>query len=311
VIDGPTLAVRLAVYASLTLLFGLPMFALYAWTTEGRRAGRVVSQLRFLLVALSLIALIASAVWLVLVAANMAGLPVGAIDRATVQMVVTETPMGAAWQGRMTALVAALVLSAAGRRSPPVALLVAVTTAAAVALGTLAWTGHGAAGGWLQLTADIVHLLAAGTWIGALASFVLLLVRPLAGMSRDEITATHGALRRFSVTGTIVVALLVATGLVNSLMLVGPANLPRLAETSYGQLLIVKLCLFAVMLILAASNRFRLTPALGEERGKGDTQQAVVALRRSVSLEFAAGALVLAVVSALGLLTPPMSMAGS
>src|SRR3546814_1764463 len=40
------------------------------------------------------------------------------------------------------------------------------------------WSGHGAAGegnaGWVQLAADLVHLLAAGAWLSAIAAFFTL-----------------------------------------------------------------------------------------------------------------------------------------
>ena len=57
-----------------------------------------------------------------------------------------------------------------------------VTIAAGLALSALAWTGHGAAGegaiGWAHLLADILHLIAAGAWVGALIGLMLLVVRP-------------------------------------------------------------------------------------------------------------------------------------
>lgn len=86
---------------------------------------------------------------------------------------------------------------------------------------------------------------------------------------------------------------------------VGPANLAALPTTLYGQLLIAKLVLFAGILGLAASNRFRLTPALEASLDNGDHATAVAALRRSLALESAIAITILAAVAWLGLLAPP------
>ena len=47
--------------------------------------------------------------YLVVVCAAMAGMPLMDVDRATVRMVVTQTPFGAAWQLRLVALEVAFV----------------------------------------------------------------------------------------------------------------------------------------------------------------------------------------------------------
>src|SRR3546814_20881518 len=54
-----------------------------------------------------------------------------------------------------------------------------MTVFGAIALATLAWTGHGAIDEgnrrYMHFASDIFHLLAAGGWMGALAAFALLL----------------------------------------------------------------------------------------------------------------------------------------
>ena len=92
----------------------------------------------------------------------------------------------------------------------------------------------------------------------------------------------------------------------DSWFLVGWEGLPRLAATAWGGLLLAKLPLFAVMLGLAAANRFRHTPALGVSLA-ADPEPALRALRRAVGLETAVAFGVLAVVAALGQLPPPIA----
>ncbi len=311
--DGLIIGIRLILYADLMLLFGLPMFALYGLTEAGRQAN-FLPALRSLLIGLEIGALLASVAWLVVVSASMIGAPVSAVDRATIQLVVTGTPIGAAWQVRMAALAVAVVLTTMLRSWTGVPALLAVSLIAGVAMATLAWTGHGASGegvaGWVQLVGDVVHLLAAAVWVGALAAFSLMLFRPRAAMSAAHIEVAVRALQRFAVVGSIVVSLLVATGLINSLMLIGMANLPTLPWTVYGQLLITKLVLFLGMLLLATSNRFHLTPNLAGAGTEEGTREAITSLRRSVVFEVSAGFIILALVAWLGTLAPPMAAGG-
>jgi putative copper resistance protein D len=101
------------------------------------------------------------------------------------------------------------------------------------------------------------------------------------------------------------VAILVASGLINSWFLVGPERLPGLVTTPYGQLLLLKLGLFVGMLGLAASNRFRLTPALAASLDSDAGQErALAALRRSLILESSLAFAVLGLVAWFGMLAP-------
>jgi copper resistance protein D len=109
---------------------------------------------------------------------------------------------------------------------------------------------------------------------------------------------------RFSGMGYVAVAVLVASGLVNGWYLVG--SLAALLGTSYGQLLLVKLCLFAGMVGLALTNRFWLVPSLGRDC-EGVRRHALTRLRRHVVAEETLGLLVILIVSALGTMEPGVS----
>jgi putative copper export protein len=75
--------------------------------------------------------------------------------------------------------------------------------ASAVALATLAWTGHGAmdegAKGWAHLLADILHLLAAGAWSGRCLALSCLWLALPAGR-RAHLTLTHRVLHGFGLS---------------------------------------------------------------------------------------------------------------
>jgi copper resistance protein D len=187
--------------------------------------------LRPWLVASGALGLLFSAASVVMMASSMAGTPVWPVDHEAVTALLTGSAIGAAWKLRMVMLVLATVAAmfAAGRT----VWLSAVALCSAVALATLAWTGHGAmdeaAMGWAHLIADILHLLASGVWVGALLGLVLLVSRPAARVDAAHLGLTHRALHGFGVVGTIVVGTIVLTGLVNGWMLVGVGNLAILA----------------------------------------------------------------------------------
>ena len=104
----------------------------------------------------------------------------------------------------------------------------------------------------------------------------------------DEAGSAGAAARRFSEVGVVSVACLIATGLVNSWYLVG--GVPGLLGTSYGRLLLLKLCLFAAMLAVATANRRRWTPMLTAERDAtdaNDAQRGFRRLKRNAGLEAA------------------------
>ncbi len=310
-IDTLTIGIRFALYANLMLLFGLPLFGLYALKGAERLHSNVLP-LRALAIWLSATAIALSLLSIFAMTAAMAGVALLEVDRASVSMMIAETPMGQAWAVRMAALFGTLSIAIAMSRLKTPTLLVLVSLGSATALASLAWTGHGAASegvaGTRHLIADIVHLLAAGAWIGALAALGALLFRPAHSRSNDHIRLTHRALEGFSTIGTVIVALIVVSGLLNSWILVGPEHLLSMSSTLYGQLLIAKLALFVVMLALAAANRFRLTPAFDQAIKNGGTFVSIRQLRRSLIFEASAALLILGLVAWLGTLEPPMSM---
>lgn len=292
----PVAFVRWGLYLSTGGAFGVGMFALLHPSAAVRLPWRKAAA------ALAAIALALSVAGLWLLAASMSGQPLAATGLADVEIVAGLPGVGVAWWARMASLAFLLgTLWLSSARTSGTRVL--ATSFAAVALGSLAWGGHAALGegaaGLVHLVADVAHLLAAGAWLGAIAALLWLAAAVSPG-DGPGVAAAHDALANFALTGTVLVATLVATGLVNSWFLVGPAGVASLTDGAYGRLLIVKLLLFGAMLALAATNRWRLTTAL--ER---DGQAALGAVRRSLALELAAGVAVFGVVAWLGLMSPP------
>ncbi len=280
------IAIRLGLYLSLMLLLGLAAFPLYALRDSERPEGKILT-LRKTLIFWSGAAIILSVLGFLALMAAMMGTSIADIDWAMCRTILFETPIGNAWLVRIAALVAALVAALAIDRSVK-RRLITVATASAIALSTLVWTGHAGASegtlGSLHKASDILHMLAAAIWLGGIAAFLRILQAPDDGIWGDRLTVAHRSLDSFSRVGTICVAVIVITGMINGQILVGLSNISSVFESTYGQLLVLKLVLVGAMLFLGAKNRWRLTPDLGMVLPEGNTATAVAALRTSLLL---------------------------
>ena len=105
-----------------------------------------------------------------------------------------------------------------------------------MALASLSWNGHAAAGdgfgGTLRLLAGIVHLLAAGAWVGAIAAILQLALRPQGLRLRERTYELWRAAHGFALPGTVIVALLAMTGTYTYVDLGG--SVQTLTGTAHG-----------------------------------------------------------------------------
>ena len=302
-LEVAVIALRWLQYAGGVVLLGAPLFLLYSFKdpdAPNLEWSRPTLRLAAIIVALgSLAALVAQT-------AVLAGSLSEAVKPASLSFMVTGTALGMAMVVRAAAALLGLVALVALK---PGRGLWSVTAALGlIVAASFAWTGHGAAtegpGGPIHLVANIIHAVAAALWLGALAALTALLLRR-AGPD----LAIHRALHGFAGLGTLAVLLLVLTGLVNSWFLIGPERVASIAGNLYGQLLVAKLVLFGLMLALAASNRFRLTPTLGYALETGQPSVAAMsALRRSLLVETGLGLALIGVVAVMGTLPPPASL---
>ena len=289
------------------ILFGSPLFFLYALPHRGPGSAAALRWPRPLLIISALAVFLACILGLLAQTIVLAGSMHDGLQYDALSAVMTGMNFGKSSVVRCAAASLFLIgFAFAGSARGAWALAV---LAGGVICASFAWMGHGAATegalGWLHLASDILHTLAAGVWIGALTAFLILLLSAhrLVGGTHEPL---HKALHGFSGIGSALVAVLVATGLINSWFVVGLAGLPRLWSTAYGQLLTIKLALFLGMVVLAAANRFHLTPRLGAALGLDPaSRQALLALRNSLILETAISIAVLGLVAWLGMLAPP------
>lgn len=263
----------------------------------------IESGLRRWALAAAVTVVVAALAGLVAQTAAMAGSLAAALDPVALDLVVRNTALGQAHLAR-----AILALSAVLLLLAPVPWRLTAGIVALLGLGvcaSFAWSGHAGAtpGAWgvAHITSDVIHVTAAGAWLGAISVF-LLASRDGASVSRPDL---HRALSGFAGVGTVAVAVLVLSGGVNAFVLIGPAAAATALETPYGRWLALKLGLFVAMLGLAALNRFRLTPALDATVDAGSI---LARLRTSLRVEAGLGAAVLAVVAIMGVLAPPSAL---
>ncbi len=171
--------------------------------------------------------------------------------------------------------------------------LVSAIALAGVGL-TLAASGHAASAPPEALTRPAVFLHGIGVafWLGALAPLLALI-------GRTKPTAL-AVLNRFSRVAMWVVGLLGLTGL--TLAIIQVERFGALIDTRYGIILSIKLVLVAVLLGLAALNRFRFTPQLARDA------TATKPLMRSILLECVLALGILCVVAGWRFMVPPRSL---
>ncbi|HEX3484505.1 MAG TPA: copper homeostasis membrane protein CopD [Micropepsaceae bacterium] len=298
------IASRFLHYAALTILFGVAAFPVY--NNHGRtpslsEAAAFFPWARRVQIGAALVALVSGVFWLDFVAANMSGELSSLIDPKILSLVVTTTEFGQVWGPRL-GLIAFIVILLAPKQQPET-LRLAVLAAAAIALTSIADTGHAGADSGprasLHISADAAHLLAAGIWIGALLVLARMTTIALRSGGMEDLRSLDHALSRFSAIGPVVVGVLTLSGILN------PGFLASL-KTEYGQVLLGKLGLFGAMLLLAAANRFRLGPRLAAAMMTGTaTAEPARALWLSIIAESLLALLVLIAVAWLGTLAPP------
>ncbi|MBR0936732.1 copper homeostasis membrane protein CopD [Bradyrhizobium jicamae] len=299
---GPMIATRAIHFSATAVTAGALLFrAVIAEPVlgeEGAVADVFRSQIRCVAGIGLLVAGLSGILWLLLQAASMSGRPFG--EPGVLLTVLNETQFGEVAELRAAL---AIVLGAAlawDRRLGGRNWLAVVAALGLIA--SLAWTGHAGAtpgeAGTLHVAADVLHLCAASAWIGGLLS----LIQFYATARRARLMASIvRATRRFSIVGIASVAILTLTGIVNAYFLVG--SLHALMATEYGRLLILKLIMFAIMLVFAAINRVWLTPRLAlSESG------ALRWLARNSAVELGLGLAILALVGLLGTLHPAIHL---
>ena len=312
--DDPLIWWRAVHFAATTMVAGVVFFLAFvgepALAFAGKRAdlpALVRSRLGAMAWVGLLLVVVSGAAWLVLLAQQISdGTLTAVLWDGIVWIVLTKTGFGTDWAVRF-GLVVLLTVSLPMGTARAGAFRQSVAVGAAAALvGALGFAGHAAAGagieGLVHLAADIVHLVAAAAWVGALVPLAMLL--HAAGRDPDQpaMAFARKATQRFSALGVASVGALLATGIVNTWALAG--SVAALFDTGYGRLLMAKIALFLVMVGVAAVNRRVLTPRLVQELDPAAAHSALRRLRNNSLIEAAIAVVILIIVGMLGTLPP-------
>ncbi len=147
----------------------------------------------------------------------------------------------------------------ADRSSRVGAPLAATLAAGGAALASYLLDGHQVTSepAWLLLSADAVHLAGAATWLGGL---VLLAWAVRSRRRGDDPSGAARLVARFS---SVALVSVVALGLAGAAMSWALVRTPQaLISTGYGLTLVAKVAVVALVVAVAAYNRWRLVPAI-------------------------------------------------
>ena len=215
----------------------------------------------------------------------------GAIDPAILGM-VADSPLGTSLWVRLAGLALICLLAVSRPAARWAASFGAVLVCASFAL-----RGHALEEPRLVLAALVtLHLMGLAFWVGVFM--------PLHRLTRTDAETAGALAEEFGRTAVRVVAVLVAAGAALLVLLTGDP-VAALA-TPYGQLLAVKLFLFAPLLGLAALNKLRLTPAL-----RAGDARARLRLRQSICMEILLVLAILVTTATLTTVASPEAHAGA
>ncbi|MFF4399914.1 copper resistance CopC/CopD family protein [Streptomyces sp. NPDC001480] len=243
-------------YAGYIVLVGGAAFVLACW-----QRGSGVRAMQRLVVG-GWLTITAATLWLLLLRGSYTSSgKVGAIFDLDLLGQVLQTKTGAALVSRLLLLAAAALFIAVlfgaydkredeEKRDLTFGLAIGGTVVAAGLAASWAMAEHASTGlqPGIAMPVDVLHLLAVATWLGGLTALLVALYRAPA-----ETPVETAAVRRFSRLAFGSVAALVATGVYQSWRQLGSWS--AFTDTRYGQLLLVKIGLVALLVGIAASSR--------------------------------------------------------
>lgn len=225
-----------------------------------------------------------------------------AFDRSALRTILTGTSWGVGWLiGLAGVILAAVGFSMAKRFRTKAGWSVAALGSALIVLSQPV-TGHAMATSPVpfSLVVDFLHVAAVCAWIGGLLTLLFTAMpfvrgtRTLQSLGTGPLVAS--LVRAFHPVALTCAAIVVASGLVSAWL-----RLPTVASlwsSTYGRVLLVKLCLVAVVVVLGAVNWRRMLPRLGDEA-------AARRITRTAGTELTIAMLVLAVTAVLVSTSPP------
>jgi copper transport protein len=261
---------RWAGFAGLALAIGVPVLALACWPA-GWRSGR----LRRMAVGGAVAVAVSAAVGFLLQGPYAAASGMSSMADPSLLAATAESEAGWALLARVVLAIAlAVVLRSVWRRGGPPSpgQVVAGGLLAAGLVVSTAAIGHPVAGPWpgLAVAVTVVHVAAMSLWLGGLAGLLVAVLRPTVPM--DDVAAV---LPRFSRVAFASVAALVVSGTVQAVREVESPT--ALFVTTYGWVLVAKLVLVVVVLAAAGVSRVWVQQRLGVRSSRPGPRRSLTA----------------------------------
>lgn len=198
---------------------------------------------------------------------------------------VLQTRFGAVWIWQIILALVTLAVAFIAPAKMQRRLLILAVAQFILSAGVGHATMRDGVSGTLQQINHALHLLCAAAWFGGLLP-VVYCMRMAKGRWRQQ---AMSAMMRFSRYGHFFVAGVVLTGIGNTLFITG---FTAIWQTVYGQLLLLKCALVALMVAIALTNRYVLVPRMRQENRRADCW-----FVRMTQIEWGTGGIVLAIVS--------------
>ena len=159
---------------------------------------------------------------------------------------------------------------------------------ALVLLITSTFSGHStvASPKWLAVANDILHMVSASVWFAGIIVLAVALPDGWTGVeNRQRIRLLAEGVTRFSRVAMIAIAVVAATGTLNSFLHVAAVN--DLVDTPYGRALAGKIILFLGILALGGINHFFVRHRLERAVEQDTDTPAKKLFRRAIAVELA------------------------
>jgi copper transport protein len=279
---------RYASYLSILAVVGILLTAAFVWAEAGAHP-----VLRRILSSSLIVTAVLAFAQVLVIASDISGrapwASFGSIDATT------ATDAGMAFMIRIVLALTLWIVLFRYRIVDSEVYWTAVSLPGLALLATWAFAGHSRSMRWptLGVITDVAHHAAAAGWIAGLA---------IVGWVALPSTAPEvlvPLVRRFSRVAAACVAVLVATGVIQSIRLVGTPS--ALFAADHGRYLAVKIVVLAAMLGLANVNRRRVNARLHDS---SNLPGHLGALRRAVVAEFAIGLVIVGITAAM-VVSPP------
>jgi putative copper export protein len=269
---------------------------------EKKCLGETSARMIFLV---SIIALIAEALYLILQASVVSDTPLGEIYPVLLPFLL-ETRYGRFSVLRACLLAVVLILSYAASRRGGMRLSLAGAAVSLLILVSISMSGHQGTrrGTAVPLVIDIFHISAVSLWIGGLFYVRFCYAFFMNRADIEFFPVFRNLMMRFSRMATVCVFIGASAGV--SLGFINVRQLPYLIHSPYGLTLLVKTLVVGVLICLGGVNKFILLPRLDTSGTEHWTKTATYRawLHRVITAEVVSGLTVLLITSLLTHLSP-------